>query len=190
MRNLAIALLTLSFSAAAGAQADPAVALIPEALRDAPTGSVFEARPAALSIATELGRRVASHGGAAIVIDYGHDIPAPGETLQAVRRHGYADPLADPGAADLTAHVDFAALATAARQGGAAVHGPVPQGAFLRRLGIEQRAAVLKRGASSDQARDIDLALERLTAPDQMGVLFKVLAITHPGMDMPAGFER
>jgi NADH dehydrogenase [ubiquinone] 1 alpha subcomplex assembly factor 7 len=96
--------------------------------------------------------------------------------------------LDDPGKADLTAHVDFEALADAARAGGAAVHGPVEQGAFLVGLGIRERAAMLKRNATADQAADIDASLERLIGTDAMGTLFKVQALTDPRFGIPAGF--
>ncbi|MDQ2104463.1 SAM-dependent methyltransferase, partial [Azospirillum isscasi] len=97
--------------------------------------------------------------------------------------------LESPGEADLTAHVDFAAIAAAARDGGAESFGPVDQGDWLVRLGIQPRAAALKRGATAKQAADIDSALARLIAPDQMGTLFKVLALASPGLGAPAGFE-
>ena len=154
---------------------------------DAPTGTIAERRQdGAVAL---LARRVARHGGAALVIDYGHIASGFGDTLQAVRRHEFADPLTDPGTADLTTQVDFAALARTAQREGAAVHGPITQGEFLRHLGIEQRAARLKQTATPQQAADIDAALARLTAPDQMGELFKVLAIAHPHLGPLPGFD-
>ena len=155
---------------------------------EAPSGAILESRhdrPVAL-----LARRMAGHGGAALVIDYGHAATGFGDTLQAVRGHRYADPLADPGESDLTTQVDFAALARTARREGARTHGPIPQGEFLRRLGIVERAARLKQNATPQQAPDIDAALARLTAPDQMGDLFKVLAIADPNLGVLPGFER
>src|SRR5690606_22611219 len=125
------------------AQGDPITALVPRTLDDSPPGAIVEICPSGLSLAAELGRRAAS-GGAALVIDYGYDRPGTGDTLQAVRRHGFVDPLTDPGGADLTAHVDFRAVAEAGRQSGAASWGPVGQGAFLLALGIAERAAALK----------------------------------------------
>ena len=136
-----------------------------------------------------LAGRVARHGGAALVVDYGHADSGFGDTLQAVRGHEFADPLENPGEADLTAQVDFAAVATWAQRQGAAVQGPVPQGEFLRRLGIAQRAARLKKNATPQQASDIDAALARLTATDQMGELFKVLAIADPKLGQLPGFD-
>jgi SAM-dependent MidA family methyltransferase len=154
---------------------------------EAPSGAILESRhdrPVAL-----LARRMAGHGGAALVIDYGHAATGFGDTLQAVRGHRYADPLADPGESDLTTQVDFAALARTARREGARTHGPIPQGEFLRRLGIAQRAARLKQTATPQQAADIDSALARLTAADQMGELFKVLAIADPKLGALPGFD-
>src|SRR5439155_1052539 len=121
-----------------------------------PVGSIFEWRSDATADA--LAERIARNG-AALIIDYGHVRSAIGDTLQAVRAHTYHSPLADPGSADLTAHVDFEALAAAATSAGARVHGPMDQATFLRRLGIDERAAALKRKASATQARGIDAAV-------------------------------
>lgn len=161
---------------------------VPPSLAGAPPGAVAEVCPAAQGIIGLLGRRIGRSGGAGLVIDYGHAASAPGETLQAVRRHRYADPLTDPGEADLTAHVDFQALGAAARQAGAAVHGPVDQGAWLGRLGIALRVQRLAAGAGPAEAAAIQRAAARLTAPDAMGTLFKVLAVTPRDMAPPAGF--
>jgi SAM-dependent MidA family methyltransferase len=157
------------------------------ARHDAPAGAIFEWRhdaPVAV-----LARRIARQGGAALIVDYGHAKTSCGDTLQAVRDHKFADPLADPGEADLTAQVDFAALAHCAQREGATHYGPLDQGTFLRRLGIAQRAARLKANATPQQAAGIDAALARLTAPDQMGDLFKVLAIADPRLGAPPGFD-
>lgn len=139
-------------------------------------------------LAEDIGRRIAAFGGAGLIIDYGHETARAGVTLQAVRGHARHDPLVDPGSTDLTAHVDFAALARAARTGGAETFGPVTQGTLLRALGIEARASILRAGARSGQAAAIDAALERLVAPHAMGDLFKALAVTAPGTSAPAGF--
>lgn len=171
----------------AGAEETPLADLVPLALRDAPVGSIFEVSPAGRELAGEIAGRIVRSGGAALVIDYGHGASAVGETLQAVRRHRYTGVLDDPGEADITAHVDFDALAQAAAQAGARVYGPVPQGALLRHLGIEARAAALLRAASPAQARDIPAALRRLIAPEEMGTLFKALAMTHPALPAPVG---
>jgi Uncharacterized conserved protein len=164
--------------------------LIPASLRDAADGSVVEVSPASHAVARLIGERLAAHPGAALLIDYGYAHgPAVGDTLQALRKHAYAPVLDAPGEADLTAHVDFAAIAAAAREGGADSFGPVDQGEWLVRLGIQPRAVALKRSATPKQAADIDSALNRLIAHDQMGTLFKVLALASPGLGNPAGFE-
>ena len=166
-------------------------ALIPETVRRAAgRGEVAEVCPAGLSIACAIGERIARHGGAALIVDYGHAASGAGDTLQALRGHERHDPLQDPGAADLTAHVDFAALGVAAREGGAATHGPVAQGEFLTRLGIETRATQLLANATEDQATDITAAHARLIDKEQMGYLFKVMAITPPTDTPPPAFEE
>lgn len=131
--------------------------------------------------------RLARTRGAALLIDYGHGGGAA-DTLQAVRGHAAADPLAAPGEADLTAQVDFAAVAAAARAAGAAVHGPVPQAVLLRALGLPERTAMLCRAARPDTARQLQAAARRLMDADAMGLLFKALAITAPGLPPPPGF--
>ena len=137
-----------------------------------------------------LASRVRDDGGAALIIDYGHLRSGAGDTLQAVARHTYADPLENPGGADLTAHVDFEALARAAEDVGARVHGPVSQDEFLQKLGIETRAATLMAKASPQISEDIGVALRRLTGRGQsaMGDLFKVLAISDPKLRSLVGF--
>jgi NADH dehydrogenase [ubiquinone] 1 alpha subcomplex assembly factor 7 len=157
----------------------------------APEGALLEICPQGLSLMSEIGRHMAAYGGAALLIDYGHSRRGFGDTLQAVREHRFVDPLAAPGEADLTAHVDFAALGEAARLAGSALHGPTPQGAFLRQLGIEARAARLKAAASPAQAQAVDAALARLTGEgtSEMGTLFKVMAASGPGLSPLAGFE-
>ncbi|MEQ8327562.1 MAG: SAM-dependent methyltransferase [Parvibaculum sp.] len=161
---------------------------LPPAITAAAEGTIAETCPAGISIISGIASRIATHGGGALVIDYGHERSAPGDTLQAVRNHAFADPFAAPGEADLTAHVDFEALAHGVRGGGATPHGPVGQGTFLCALGIEARAGQLARNASSTQREAIGQALRRLTASDEMGSLFKVLGITPPGSEPPAGF--
>lgn len=151
-------------------------------------GDIVEVSPARAGAAGELSRRIAAQGGAALVIDYGHARSAPGETLQAVRRHGYVPVLAKPGEQDLTAHVDFQALAEAAVRAGAKVLGPVTQGAWLERLGIAARSTALA-STHPERAIEVAAARHRLTSPDQMGDLFKVLAIHSAEWPEPAGFE-
>jgi NADH dehydrogenase [ubiquinone] 1 alpha subcomplex assembly factor 7 len=151
-------------------------------------GEVVELCPAARDVAAHLAARVVADGGAALFIDYGPANTAPGESLQALRDGRPADPLAEPGSADLTAHVDFAALAEAARHAGAAVYGPEPQGLFLVRLGLAQRTNALARGQSPERAVALLAGTRRLTEPALMGRLFKVLALCHPALPAPPGF--
>jgi NADH dehydrogenase [ubiquinone] 1 alpha subcomplex assembly factor 7 len=166
----------------------PSAALVPPALKDAPPGSVCEISPASLAVADTLARRVVAEGGAALIIDYGHAKHGCGDTLQAVRRHQRHDPFDSPGEADLTAHVDFAALAEIASTAGAIIRGPVTQGDFLQALGIAARAERLLAAATPGQAADIGSACRRLIDPREMGTLFKVLCIAGPTMPAPAGF--
>ena len=122
--------------------------------------------------------RLAKSGGAALFIDYGYAAPAAGDSLQALRRHAPHPVLEDPGEADLTAHVDFAAFTAAAEAQGVRCHGPVPQGLFLRRLGILERTHTLLQQISDPRSRNaVTQALERLIDERQMGTLFKVLAL-------------
>ena len=153
-------------------------------------GQVLEVGHAGLRAMEALAGRIATQGGALLVCDYGHAASGLGETLQALRGHAYADPLADPGEADLTTHVDFAALARTAVAAGAVTQGPVEQGVFLQRLGIFSRADKLKRRADAQQMQAIDSALHRLISPESsMATLFKVLAVTQQGAPTPPGFE-
>lgn len=168
---------------------DPALMLlVPTSLRQVMPGAVVEICPAAASLAAALGERLARQPGAALFIDYGYFPGASGATLAALNRHQPADPLEDPGNADLSAHVDFAAFAEAARAAGAIVHGPWPQGRFLAALGAEARLARLSAQATPAQRALLESGLQRLLDPAQMGNLFKVLALTSPGLPAPAGF--
>lgn len=162
--------------------------LLPAALRDAPVGSIFEWR--ADNIAMDIARRVRARG-AALFIDYGHTESALGDTLQAVSKHAFADPLMNAGLVDMTAHVDFQYFAQAAESMGASVYGPVDQGEFLIRLGIEARADALRANAEGQQADDINSALLRLTqgGADDMGRLFKAMAVADPKLGVLPGFE-
>ncbi len=153
---------------------------------EAPVGSVLENCPAATTIVTAVAEYIAAEGGAALVMDYGHAEHGFGDTLQAVRSHGYDDPLAHPGAVDLTAHVDFAALAKAAAKGGATARGVIDQATFLTRMGIAHRVDALTRGRDAATAEAIASGAARLTAADQMGALFKVLSFSSPGLTLPA----
>ncbi len=152
---------------------------------DAPDGAIFEIRPAADAIVAEIARRIAEENGAALIVDYGHAETGMGDTLQAVSGHRYVDPLAAPGEADLTAHVDFAALGRGAAAGGAAVHGPIPQGEFLTALGLFHRMEKLGANADATGRAALSAAVERLTGSAAMGTLFKALAVTRPGVAPP-----
>ena len=151
-------------------------------------GMIVENSPVREAAVAAIAAHLVRHGGVALLIDYGHARSAPGDTLQAVRGHRFADPLAHPGEQDLTAHVDFEAVADTARNTGAAVTALAPQGEWLTRIGIVQRAESLIR-QNPDRASDIGSALTRLTATDQMGELFKVIALHSPDWPAPAGFE-
>lgn len=162
--------------------------LLPHALRKAAPGTIFETCPAAVSIAAALAKRLAEQGGAALVVDYGHARSSHGETLQSVRAHHFADPWRDPGAQDLTAHVDFEALAAAVRAQGVRVMGPVEQGSWLRVLGIDIRTAALVK-SEPRRSPEIEAAWMRLTSPQQMGSLFKAMAFVAQSWPRPEGFD-
>ncbi len=153
-----------------------------------PEGHVVELCSAGQALMVALADRACRHGGAILVIDYGDAAPSGQPTVQAVRGHAAADPLGQPGGADLTAHVDFGRLAACARSQGAAVHGPVGQGVFLQTLGIAARAERLRLTATPTQAAQLDNALHRLIAPDAMGTLVKALAVTGTTAPPPPGF--
>ncbi len=159
--------------------------VIPEPLRDAPAGSVLEASPASVAIIRSLAERIVAQGGALLAIDYGHEGPALGDTLQAVRGHAFANPFEAPGEHDLTAHVDFTTLAAAAQTAGAVAWGPVTQRDLLGGLGIDTRTSTLARTAP-DRAEQ--LMADRRRLMDDMGTLFKALAITSPAWPNPAAF--
>jgi len=154
-------------------------------LPDAPPGAVIEHSAAQAAVGAELGGRVAAQGGGALLIDYGRAAPGCGDTLQALAGHAKVGPLDDPGAADLTVHADFPAVVAAARAAGAKA-GLLTQAEFLARLGIEARAAALA-AARPDRAETIGRQFDRLTAPDQMGELFKAVAIWRD--EPPPAFE-
>jgi len=159
--------------------------IVPEALREAAPGSIIESSPASVAVVRALARRLEAQGGAALIIDYGYDGPALGETLQAVKSHGFANPFDAPGEHDVTAHVDFTTLAGMAEMSGATVHGPVAQGDFLGLLGIAERAASLAR-AHPERGEELAEAHRRLTHPQEMGALFRAMALTGKGWPTPA----
>jgi NADH dehydrogenase [ubiquinone] 1 alpha subcomplex assembly factor 7 len=161
--------------------------IVPAQLRDAPKGSTIETSPASVRIIGELSARIAAQGGAGLMIDYGYDGPALGNSFQAVKAHQFADPFEDPGERDLTAHVDFATLAARAEIEGACVQGPVGQGPFLARLGLVERAAALS-SARPQHADRIAGERDRLAGVDQMGRLFRAMAFRHPDWPHADGF--
>jgi SAM-dependent MidA family methyltransferase len=164
------------------------IAALDHRLADTEPGEVVELRPALEGVVAAVGERIAAQGGCAIFIDYG-DWRSRGDTLQAVAGHAYTDAFEAPGAADLTAHVDFETVAMAARAAGAEAWGPEPQGRWLGRLGLVQRAEALAGGLSDPEARRRHVAaFHRLTDPAEMGTLFKVMALTPPQAPAPPGF--
>jgi SAM-dependent MidA family methyltransferase len=173
------------FTPKAGAPVPGAV--VPAPLRAAPPGTIFELSPASAAVVRLLARHLATNGGAAILIDYGHAPSAAGETLQAVREHRYADPWDEPGESDLTVHVDFEALRAAAAEEGVRVLGPVGQGEWLRALGIEARTEALA-AASPERRAELEAAKDRLVGEKEMGRLFKAMALVAPHWPEPAGF--
>ena len=160
---------------------------IPGHLRPAPEGTIVETSPATAAIASDIAAALAARGGAALIVDYGHARTSPGETLQAVAAHQFADPWKAPGEHDLTAHVDFEALAAAGRAEGVRVLGPAGQGEWLSAMGIDLRTEALSR-AAPERAPEIGGARDRLVSPRQMGELFKALAFVAEGWPDPAGF--
>ncbi|MGE0046276.1 MAG: class I SAM-dependent methyltransferase [Hyphomonadaceae bacterium] len=153
--------------------------------RDVEEGAIYELAPALQTWVEQIAARITQHKGRALIIDYAGD--GWGDTLQSMRAHKRISPLEAPGESDLTAHVDFAAMARLAEAAGLAVHGPVAQGAWLKALGVEARAARLVRD-NPDQAENIARDLHRLTDEAEMGVLFQVLCLSHPALPAPAGF--
>ncbi len=158
---------------------------------DAPEGAIREFSPLSTAVISEIAARISRETGAALIIDYGYGETPPmgGDTFQALRRHGYADPLEDPGEADLTAHVDFGALA--APRPGVRFAPLTTQGVFLERLGIAARAATLAKNVANDvnSVNAIATALRRLIHPDEMGSLFKALALADAERPALPGLE-
>ncbi|WP_420962614.1 class I SAM-dependent methyltransferase [Brucella sp. IR073] len=164
----------LCFTAGAGS-IDPA--LLPAGYETAPEGTIFEAAPARTALMQEIAERIAATQGAALLIDYGHLEAGFGDTLQAMSRHRFADIFESPGEADLTSHVDFAALAQTAR----ACHcrtGTMTQGEFLLAMGLLDRAGKLGAGKDEAAQEQIRSDVERLAGPGEMGTLFKVLCVS------------
>ena len=161
---------------------------VPNGLDGVPEGTILETCPGAAAVVGEIAQRLARQGGAALFIDYGHLTPRPGSTLQAVRAHRKVDPLAYPGEADLTAHVDFASLAAIAQNAGCRVQ-TATQGAWLTAIGIDLRATALAHKAP-ERAAETARARDRLVEADEMGALFKVMALTAPGWPAGVGFDE
>jgi SAM-dependent MidA family methyltransferase len=151
-------------------------------------GEIVEDSPARMEAVSSIARHLAEHGGVAIFIDYGHEASSPGDTLQAVRDHEFVPVLESPGEEDLTAHVDFEAIAGAAMDLGARVTPVISQGEWLLRIGIEARAGALS-SANPERSDEIKAALARLTQSEEMGSLFKIIALHSPEWPAPAGFE-
>jgi NADH dehydrogenase [ubiquinone] 1 alpha subcomplex assembly factor 7 len=162
---------------------------IPSKVQEARVGSIFEQSPDRESVAGEIGAAIHEKGGACLIIDYGFEGPALGDTLQAVKGHAYAELLTAPGEADLTSHVDFTALASAVAANGAWASRVTTQGEFLRQLGAKERTEILWRSANAQQKTQLETALKRLTEADAMGTLFKVLCAVSAEAIQPAGFE-
>ena len=173
------------FACTAGSQ--PMDAAVPETRRQAELGTIIETCPGAAATVYEVAGRLNEQGGAALFIDYGHDAVRDGSTLQAVRDHLKVDPFVSPGEADLTAHVDFATLAAIAQSRGCRWLGTVPQGRWLRDLGIDARAQTLAERAPQHAAA-IEAAKDRLVAEGQMGLLFKVMGLACPSWHGGEGF--
>jgi SAM-dependent MidA family methyltransferase len=160
--------------------------LLPPAPEKEPTGSIFEYSPARESVMITICERLKRDNGTALIIDYGHMITGFGDTLQALRMHEFDPPLAHPGEADLTSHVDFQHLAQTARDLGVHINGCLHQGDFLYGLGLAERASALARSATPEQATAITESVSRLAGEGagKMGELFKVLAISSPGLHL------
>ena len=155
---------------------------------EASEGDVLEMRPGDANLIAALAAHAKQSPLAALIIDYGHVETASGDTLQAVRAHHYADPLAAPGESDLTAHVDFAKIERLARKNGLRCFGPLPQGEFLLKLGLAERRDALLRSARPQQRNEIVSGASRLVDPREMGLLFKVLALTSAALPAPPPF--
>ena len=161
---------------------------IPARHRAAPIDDIVEIGEAAATLIAAIADRILRDGGVALIVDYGPPPGALGDSLQAVRGHQRRDPLAAPGEADLSAHVDFESLAEAASAAGLGVFGPLPQGLWLTRLGLFQRAAALMKRASAAEAMAIEAACRRLVHPTEMGGMFRLVAVTRTGLEPPPGF--
>ncbi len=152
------------------------------------SAKLVEICPAATEIMGKICEHITAHDGAALIIDYGYTEGSKGDTLQAMKNHSYHPPLQDAGNADITAHVDFLALSDAAKTEDVNVHGPIPQGQFLMRLGAGARTTALCENAGEQQQKALISGLKRLADPAEMGELFKVLALTSKQIEKAGGF--
>tara|TARA_R110002072_G_scaffold105354_1_gene230285 strand:+ start:302 stop:1366 length:1065 start_codon:yes stop_codon:yes gene_type:complete len=155
---------------------------------DGAEGDILESCPMGEALIAEISDRLHISRGAALIIDYGPAEKIMGDSFQAVRKHRHAAPLSRPGEQDLTAHVKFATLKRIAEAHGIEVHGPTPQGLFLERLGIEARHHLLRQKADEAQRKALDAQLRRLTSAEEMGTLFKAMALAHNMPTSPEGF--
>ena len=180
----------ISGSGHLGLVLDPRPSPLGAALPDCPDGSVHEISPAREIMASSIAERLTAGGGAALLIDYGDVYEgATGDTIQAVRANRKIhDPFELPGEIDLTSRVDFGPIIKALQAGGCTVAGPIPQGDYLRNLGIELRTETLAKGLDEAQAADLRSRTQRLVDPSRMGRLFKVLGVAPTGQPMPPGF--
>ncbi len=163
--------------------------LILPSVEETTAGDIFEICEGGQALTTEIAQYLIENSGRALIIDYGHLASGFGDTLQAVRDHAYWPPLSSPGRADITAHIDFEALGRAAFEAGAAVYGPITQGAFLERLGLSLRVERLCKTISPAEAHEIKQSAHRISAPSQMGEIFKAFCLSSPDLPAPAGFE-
>ncbi len=161
---------------------------LPE-ISESEIGDIYEISSDAQNVAAEICAMLTKHGGHALIIDYGHMASGLGDTLQAVRGHKFWPPLSTPGRADVTAHVDFDALSRTIIDSGAVAHGPVTQGRFLESLGLSLRVEMLCKGKGAAQAEEVRAGAHRISAPNQMGEIFKVACVSAPSSPTPAGFE-
>ncbi len=161
--------------------------IVPEKLRFATNGSIIETSPASVRVMGDIAQRIRAQGGVGLIVDYGYEGVALGETLQAVKAHQYASPFEEPGERDLTAHVDFETLGAMAELQGVKLCGPIGQGQWLARLGLVERAAALG-DVHPDRAQQFADERDRLVGEDAMGRLFKAFAFYNPDWPEPDGF--
>ena len=165
-------------------------AQVPGWAKDAEVGAIAEISPQRQAVAELIGSHIAKHGGAGLIIDYGHALSFAGDTFQAVYRHKFVDVLHRPGQSDLTSHVDFQELAQGFEEGGAVVHNPRTQQAFLIAMGLREREAVLKKKAPARTRIMLSKQANRLVSDKEMGHLFKVIAVTDVSLGTPHPFGQ